>query len=344
MPRRLFIAALLFLLGALPACSPTTVSFTFGADPSVLEESTVAADDDNADAKVALIDVTGLIADAPSPGLLAPGPSPLDEAVARLAKAEKDSDVKAVVLRISSPGGTVTGSDTLYREVVRFRERTGKPVVVSMGEIATSGGYYLSLAADRVYAEPTTITGSIGVLILTVNVSGGLDRIGVVSRTVKSGVNKDLANPLEPMRDAQYAVLQGLVDEYYAAFRALVVQRRTRPGLEHPLDTARLDQLADGRILSGAAALAAGLVDATGGVRDAFACAKSLAGTSSARLVKYHAQGATARTPYAPAATPPTTSTPTAIAQSSLLDTYAFTRLTPGMAYFVWMPAGLESP
>jgi len=334
-------AALLVLVlaGVLTAaCSPTSVTFNFGGDPAKLDESTVAGD---GDAKVALIDVTGMIADAPRPGLLMPGPNPLDEIVARLTKAEKDNDVKAVVLRINSPGGTVTGSDALYREVVQFRERTGKPVVISMGEIATSGGYYLAMAGDEVIAEPTTITGSIGVIILTVNVSDGLKRIGIVARSVKSGVNKDLANPLEPMREAQYAVLQGLVDEHYASFRSLVVERRTRAGLERPLDQSRLDELTDGRVMSGTTALAAGLIDGTGGVRHAFDRARRLAGLGDARLVKYHAEGTAARSPYAATVeTGPMPGAPTAVADANLVDIGSLTRLTPGMAYYMWTTEG----
>ncbi len=333
-------AVLLVLIVAifLTACSPTSVTFAFGGDPAKLEESTVGG---SGEAKVAMIDVTGMIADAPRPGLIMAGPNPLDEVVARLAKAEGDNDVKAVVLRINSPGGTVTGSDALYREVVAFRERTGKPVVVSMGEIAASGGYYLAMAGDETIAEPTTITGSIGVIILTVNVSEGLNRIGIVSRSVKSGVNKDLANPLEPMREGQYAVLQGLVDEYYARFRALVVERRTRAGLERPLNVARLDELTDGRVMSGASAEAAGLIDGIGGVRDAFDRARRLAGLGGARLVKYHAEGAAARSPYAATAEAgPTPGAPTAVADANLVDIGSLTKLTPGMAYYVWTTEG----
>lgn len=321
-------------------CSPTTVSFRFGGDPAKLEESTVGETGGDGDAKVALIDVTGMIADAPRPGLLTSGTNPLDDVVARLMKAEKDGEVKAVVLRINSPGGTVTGSDSLYREVRGFRERTGKPVVVSMGEIATSGGYYLAMAGDEVIAEPTTITGSIGVLIMTVNVSKGLNSIGVVARTVKSGVNKDLANPLEPMRDGQYAVLQGLVDEYYARFRGLVVERRTRAGLERPLEMSRLEELTDGRVVSGAAAEAAGLVDGVGGVRDAFERARKLAGLSGARLVKYHGEGGAARSPYAAEMSGARSEAPMAVADANLVDVGSVTKLTPGMAYYVWTVEG----
>src|SRR5690606_20290868 len=263
---------------------------------------------DGGEAKVVMIDVRGLIADRREPFLIGRGGSPVDDLVAQLRKAEKDSAVKAVVLRINSPGGTVTASDVMYREVRRFAEESGKPVVASMSEIAASGGYYLALAADYMMAEPTTITGSIGVLIPTVNVSEGLGRIGIKSRSVVSRPNKDIANPLEPMVESHYAILQQLVDEYYALFRQRVIERRGGVGpslsglTRRELDASRIDELTDGRVVTGASAEAAGLVDATGGVHEAFEAAKSLAGVKKARLVKYHREDEDKpRSPYASA-------------------------------------------
>lgn len=297
------------------------MSLTLNPQPSKLAESSVIPPEASgsraslsADApKVVLIDVRGLIIDAPQRGLLSPAINPVDELVARLEKAEFDPRVRAVVLRINSPGGGVAATETMYREVVRFRERSGKPVVASMGDVAASGGYYLALAADAVYAQPTTITGSIGVIMPTINVSQGLARIGIVSRALKSGQNKDMANPLEPMREGQYALLQEMVDEFYTRFRATVEERRravltahaahpsasgVRPVMIEP-DSARsalesfnasIDDLTDGRIITGDRAARYGLVDATGGVREAFTHAALLAGLSPdrTRLVKYY--------------------------------------------------------
>lgn len=285
------VAATASLTGCLP--NSVTVSLRNGGEK--LEQSPVLADPGAPTAKVAMIDVRGVIADLARPTLLGEGPNPVDEVVKRLIAAERDSAVKAVILRINSPGGTVTASDILYREVVAFRARAGKPVVVSMGEIAASGGYYLSLAGDRVLAEPTTLTGSIGVIIPSINFSEGLNRIGIKSRSIKSGANKDLANPLEPIREPQYAVLQGLVDEFYAKFRGLVVERR--PGLK----AENLAEATDGRIISGARAAELGLVDELGGVREAFAAAKELAGVTTGTLVKFTSSGddGAVRSPYA---------------------------------------------
>lgn len=303
--RTAFPFVLLSLALALSACGRASITFSLNPQPAKLDETTVMGDE-GASAKVALIDVRGLIVDAQQRGLLTPGQNPVDELAARLEKARRDPELKAVVLRMNSPGGSVTASDIMYNEVRRFREQTGKPVVVSMGEVAASGGYYVSLAGDRILAQPTTITGSIGVIIPTVNVSQGLNSIGIFSRSVKSGANKDLANPLEPMRDSQYVVLQHMVDEFYSRFRGLVMERRGSQRADgastpDPADylAAHADELMDGRILTGSEAARFGLVDAEGDLRDAFDEAKRLAKLASARLVKYHDDGDSVRSAYA---------------------------------------------
>ncbi|MBN8597675.1 MAG: signal peptide peptidase SppA [Planctomycetes bacterium] len=277
------------------SCTPVTVSFElFGREKNLTE--TVVSDDGRAMYKVAVIDIQGTIVDANLPPFFSRGGNPVDDIVARLEMASRDATVKAVVLRINSPGGSVTGSDEVYREIIRFRERTGKPVVISMAEVAASGGYYVALAGDKIVAHPTTITGSIGVIIPTINFSAGLAKIGIVARSVKSGPNKDLANPLEPMRDSQYAILQNLVDQFYDEFKAKVKERRPN------LDAAKFGEMTDGRIVSGRDALALGLVDSLGGVREAFDEAKSLANIPSAKMVKYQPEGSVRpRTPYASA-------------------------------------------
>ncbi len=286
-------------------CSPVTVSFTLFADNGRLHEAAVESDPGGSQGKVLMIDIRGLIADREDSGLLSSGPNPVDELAAELRKAAEDKSVHAVILRINSPGGTVAASDMMYREVRRYAASTGRPVIASLGEIAASGGYYLALSADRIVAEPASITGSIGVIIPTVNVSEGLNRIGIRSRSITSRPNKDLANPLEPMREEHYAVLQALVDEFYERFRGLVVERR---GPAHSgswgdaklLDTSRVDTLTDGRVVTGVRAAEAGLVDQTGGIRDAFELAKRMAGLTRGTLVKYYREDSAApRSAYA---------------------------------------------
>lgn len=328
----------------LSACTPVTVSFELFGREKKLAETTVS-EDDRATWKVAVIDVEGTIVDANLPPLLSRGGNPVDDIVARLEMARNDAAVRAVVLRINSPGGSVTGSDVVYREIIRFREQTGKPVVVSMAEVGASGGYYVSLACDRIMAYPTTITGSIGVIIPTINFSAGLAKIGIVARSVKSGPNKDIANPLEPMKESQYAVLQHLVDQFYDDFKARVKDRRPH------LDQARFAEMTDGRIVSGKDALELGLIDALGGIRDAFDEAKKLAGIPSAKMIKYQPEGAVRpRTPYAsadelPRGTWMNAGNQGAGTEINLLQInasspglYPHAGLSGGTAYYLWLP------
>ncbi len=280
----------------LPGCGSPRLNFSVSFDRPGIKEAKVI--DGPSDAKVAMIDVRGTLADAKSSTLLGEGDNPVDRFAAELDRASKDHNVKALLVRINSPGGTVAASDTMYRELRRFADTTKKPVVASLGEVAASGGYYLALAADRVVAEPSTITGSIGVIFPTLNVADGLNRLGIRSRAITSGANKDLANPLEPPREQHYAIIKGTVDEFYGQFKGLVVARR--PSLK-PED---VPGATDGRVFTGAHAVAIGLADETGGVREAFETAKGLAGLKKARLVKYVGSGEAAQSIYAHASPP----------------------------------------
>jgi len=320
-------------------CLPNRVVIDLNPGDLELVETEVLTDPGAARSgpKVALIDVSGLISMSPSGGLILGRSNAVDSLVARLNKAEADGQVRAVVLRVNSPGGTVAASETMYNEIRRFREQTGKPVVVSMAEVAASGGYYISLAADRIYAQPTSITGSIGVIVQTVNFSRGMERIGIDARAVTSGPNKDLANPFVPEREAHFAILQGHVDQFYEEFRELVVERR--PALEES-DVA---WATDGRVVTGKDAEERGLVDALGGVREAFAEARSLAGLERARLVKYHTVGVEPRSPYATARGPEPVGD--AGTQINLFQLNLPESLLPSAGfYYLWAPGVQPAP
>ena len=143
-----------------------------------------------------------------------------------------DKDVRAVVLRINSPGGGVTATDLMYGEVLRFRAQTGKPVIAAMLDVAASGGYYLACAADTIYAQPTTVTGSIGVIMMAPEFAGTMQKIGVRVNVIKSGEMKDMGSPFREMNEQDRAVLQGLIDGMYARFLDVVAecaQRRSSP-------------------------------------------------------------------------------------------------------------------
>ena len=274
-----FIISLLLMLTT--GCVPTR----FVVDTSVPQDElteTVVLDDDRPSAKIAMIEITGLIADARTPGLLGPGENPVATFVESLDHAADDSRTRAIIIRINSPGGTVTSSDLIYREVMRFRKETSKPVVMLMGDVAASGGYYLACAGDEIIAMPTTITGSIGVIMQTVNVSRGLDKLGIKAEAITSGPNKSMGSPFEPMADEHRQLMQEMVDEFYVSFRELVVERRPS------LSESDIDWVTDGRVVSGTRAAEIGLVDRTGDLHDAFEAAKRLAGIERATLVKYH--------------------------------------------------------
>lgn len=232
-------------------------------------------------ARIAIIDVEGMILNARlDGGLFTAGENPVSLFRERLDQAAKDPRVKAVVLRINSPGGGVTASDVMYRDLCRFREHTGKPVVACLMDVAASGGYYLAMGADHVIAHPTTVTGSIGVIMSLYNVYGLCQLLGISSEPIKSGPNKDLGNPARLMTEPERAILQGVVNQFYDQFVTVVARGRRMP-------EEQVRAIADGRIYSGVEACKLGLVDKVGYLEDAFHTAMTLAGIDDAAVVAY---------------------------------------------------------
>src|SRR5262244_2739565 len=208
-------------------------------------------------ARVAVVELEGTIVD-------------VDDLLREL-KAHRDNpQVKAVVLRINSPGGVVGPTQELHAAVMRLRE-AGKPVVASLGAVAASGGYYVAVAADRIYANPGTLTGSIGVIMQSANFEQLMKKVGVDYVVVKAGQFKDVGNPGRPMTLEERRVLQALLDDVHAQFIAAVAEGRK-------LDRAQVAQLADGRIFSGTQAKALQMIDDLGGLEDAVNGAAQLAG------------------------------------------------------------------
>lgn len=206
--------------------------------------------------KVAIIEVEGMIVSA-------------DKTIERLQVAEEDASVKAVVLRIDSPGGGVGPSQEIHAEVVKLVQ--AKPVVVSMGSLCASGGYYIAAPASRIYANPGTITGSIGVIMEFTNIQELLDKVGLKNRVVKSGKHKDIGSPVRPMTAEDEAILQGLIDDVHSQFVEAVAAGRK-------LDVAIVKPLADGRIFTGRQAQASGLVDELGNLTSAIDAAAEMGG------------------------------------------------------------------
>jgi protease-4 len=185
------------------------------------------------------------------------------------------ANVKAVVVRINSPGGGVAASQELNREIARFRKETKKPVVVSMESVAASGGYYTAVAADHIVANPGTITGSIGVIIQWVNYGDLLEWAKLRAVTIKSGVLKDSGNPTRPITDEDRAYFEDLIEKLRTQFVVAVTD-----GRKGKLKPGTMEKMADGRVVTGEEALALGLVDEIGDYRDAVDRAARLAGMS----------------------------------------------------------------
>lgn len=190
------------------------------------------------------------------------------KAIEQIEKYEENSSVKALVIRVNSPGGAVVPSHELYEKIKKAS--TVKPVVVSMGSLAASGGYYLSAGATKIVANPGTITGSIGVIMEVVNVGSLMEKIGIKSEVVKSGKHKDLASVFRGIGEEEREILQASMDDVHSQFIEAVAKGRNMPVDE-------VTRLADGRIFTGRQALSHGLVDELGTLDDAVNRAAKLA-------------------------------------------------------------------
>jgi protease-4 len=230
--------------------------------------------------KVVVIEVEGLLMNMKQGGFMQATENDVSLFVQQLDKAEADKDVKAIVLRVNSPGGTVSASDTLYQRLLRFREKSKKPVVTSAQDVMASGGYYVALASDKIVVQPTSVVGSIGVIFNTFEFSGTLAKIGASTEAIKSGPLKDMGSPFKPLTEPERVVMQGIVDEYFHRFRDLVSARRGLSG-------ERLGLVTDGRVFSGQSAVTLGLADQAGFLEDAIELAKTTANSPNAKVVLY---------------------------------------------------------
>lgn len=222
--------------------------------------------------KLAIIRIEGMIAE------------PEGYAKAQIDRIRADQNVRGVVLRIDSPGGTVTASDFLWHHLRKLREQRKIPIVVSMGGIATSGGYYVAMAVGdqpkSIYAEPTTTTGSIGVMFPHYDLSGLLEKIAVRDDTLVTHPRKEMASMTKPMSEEHRQLLQGYITESFGRFKEVV--QYGRPALK--ANPASLDTLATGEIFSANQAKKHGLVDEIGFIEDAIDRAAELAGSTAAKL------------------------------------------------------------
>ena len=265
----------------LPACNAPSMLITPVSGKRKLVETELRRDSRFAADKIALIDVTGIILNAPKTQLLSQGEHPVSLLLEQLDKARRDRAVKAVILRINSPGGSVVASELMHEEIRHFKE-SGKPVIAVMIDVAASGGYYIACACDEIVAQPSTVTGSIGVLMQMLDLSETMRKIGVKADAITSGPHKDSGSYFRPMRPEERAVFQAIIDEMYDRFLEVVAEGRPR------LDKEAVRSLADGRVYTATQALELGLIDRIATMRDTLEAAKTRVGAKNTRLVSYH--------------------------------------------------------
>lgn len=258
-------------------CSLPRVN-VFSVTPDPLKEYTLEGT--GAD-KILLIPVNGLISDNPKKGLITTSPSLVEQVVAQIYKAEKDKQIKAVLFKINSPGGTITASDLLYHEISAYKEKTGNKIVISMMDLATSGAYYMSLPADVIMAHPTTITGSVGVISLQPKVKGLMDKIGLGVDVQKFGKYKDMGSPFRDTGEDERKFLQKTVNDFGERFIGLVKKHRK-------LTLQAITEISTARIFLADEALHLGLIDKIGYISDAIKETKKTAKISEdAKVVVY---------------------------------------------------------
>ncbi|MDA8139197.1 MAG: signal peptide peptidase SppA [Desulfobacteraceae bacterium] len=291
MRRMVWPAFILAAVTLMTGCSLTKFNL-FGQKPEPLQEYVLQG---TGKGKVLVLSIDGKISNKPDKNLLRTEPSMVQQVAAYLKHAEQDPEIKALLIKVNSPGGTVTASDIIYHEISAYKQRTGVIVVVAMMGLAASGGYYISLPADFIMAHPTTVTGSVGVIFLRPGISGLMEKVGVSMNVNKSGVDKDMGSPFRPPTKEETVLFQQLTDTMAARFKDLVAKHRH-------LKPEQLDQVATARVFLAEEAKSLGLVDQIGYLDDAVSKAKELANLGpDARVIAYHRHKVEDDTIYNPA-------------------------------------------
>lgn len=238
--------------------------------------------------KILIADLSGILLDGIDPRL--PGirkkTSQVSQIKEILRKAEEDDDVAGVILRINSPGGSVAASDIMYHEIAGFKQRKKVPVYACITDVGASGAYYVASASDRIIAHPSSITGSIGVIAMKLNIEGLLSKIGVEDEVIKSGDKKDFWSPFRASTGEEKAIMQGIINHLYNRFIDAVLARRG--GL---LSREELLSLADGRVYTADEALRSRLIDEIGYLDDVIGLMKKTLAIEEARVITYYRPG-----------------------------------------------------
>lgn len=272
----MIIAEITFVLST--GCAYVSIPLRQGVEP--LEEKTLTGKGKN---KILLVDISGVITEQEKKSFAGFGKEVGDVARIKeeLEKAAQDKHIKALILRVNSPGGTVTACDIIHQEIMRYKKKHNIFVTASLMDVAASGGYYIATAADRITAHPTTITGSIGVIVTKLNVKGLMDKIGVQEESIKSGDKKDILSPFRGSTHEERNLVQEIVDSLYQKFLDVIEQGRPA------ISRSELKTIADGRVFTAQQALNAKLIDEISYLDDAVEMIKKQAGLTEARLITY---------------------------------------------------------
>ena len=273
----------LTLSAVLAGCGQTAFQVELVPVDRQLEETRIQKDDGLfVSDKIAIIDVDGLLSNRRKGGWLRSGENPVSLFIEKLDKAAEDRSVKAVVLRLDSPGGTVAASDVMYHRLRQFREQTGKPVIACVLSMGCSGAYYIACGCDGIIVQPSGVVGNIGTVFQTFSVAGTMEKIGVKAVTIKSGELKDMASPLHDLSDEEQKVLEGIIEHFSEQFFDVVRNGRKT------IDEKKMAELADGRVFTAEQALQHGLIDKVGYLDDGIKWAKDMAGIKKSQVVIYH--------------------------------------------------------
>jgi protease IV len=273
------LAMNLVLMGALALTNTTRISATGPVDEQPEFETVWSFGD--GETTVVRIPLQGLITREVDGGLFGRGYDRVEMVLNQVRAATRDVSVRGILFEIDSPGGAVTPSDEIYHALRLFRASApDRRVLVFTRDMAASGGYYTAMAADHIMAEPTSLIGSIGVMLQTVNWKDLSERIGVRDTTIKSGANKDMLNPFREPSAEEIAILQALIDSMHARFMRVVAAGRG-------MDAERVRRLADGRIFTAESALAEGLIDEIGYWDDALRAMATVLDVADVKVIRY---------------------------------------------------------
>lgn len=312
-----------------------TAAMTANLETGPLKLQTLDGNDAKADtSKVALIDIDGFLLNQNATGLFSQNENPVSLFHEKLLQAQKDPSIKAVVLRINSPGGSVSATDMMWRELVAFRKTSQKPVVACLMDVGCGGAYYLASAADVIYAHPGTMTGGLGVILNLYNLQDLMAQFNVVPQTIKAGQNIDMGTMQASLTTESRAMLQAIADEYHEQLKQVVRQGRPK---------ASLDAVFDGRVVSARQAQQLGMIDQVGYLDDALVQAKTLARSSRIPDRVNEIEVVMMRRPHDPARSPYATSPNAPITSLVPLSIPGIDRSKLPTFLYAWQPdPGLE--